>query len=94
MPAIQSIRGHMVSLLPMVASCNDLINRRNKLITEQCDGKSNSTKLDELIEETAAWLKTHEPMKPEGIARIKALKQSILDDIGRRKCGLILFRAI
>ena len=88
--AMRVLQSRMVSLLPMVASCNDLINRRNKLITEQCDGKSNSTKLDELIEETAAWLKTHEPMKPEGIARIKALKQSILDDIGRSKVWLDL----
>ena len=37
--AMRVLQSRMVSLLPMVASCNDLINRRNKLITEQCDGK-------------------------------------------------------
>lgn len=83
--AMRILQSRMVSLLPMVASCSDLINRRNKLIDEQCGGKSNSTKLDELIEKTSVWLQTHEPMKPDQVTRIRELRKSILADIESSK---------
>lgn len=83
--AMRVLQSRMVSLLPMVASCNDLINRRNKLIVEQCDGKSNSPKLDDLIKETMTWLQTYQPMQPDEITYVTKLKQAILDDLGRSK---------
>lgn len=83
--AMRILQSRMVSLLPMVASCSDLINQRNKLIAEQCNGKSNSTELDQLIEKTSAWLQTHEPMKPDEVTRVRELRKSILADIDRSK---------
>lgn len=83
--AMRILQSRMVSLLPMVASCSDLINQRNKLIAEQCDGKSNSTKLDQLIEKTSEWLQTHEPMKPDEVTKIRELRKSIIADIDRSK---------
>lgn len=83
--AMRILQSRMVSLLPMVASCSDLINQRNKLIAEQCNGKSNSTELDQLIDKTLEWLQTHEPMKPDEVTRIRELRKSIIANIHRSK---------
>ena len=40
--AMRILQSRMVALLPMVASCNDLINQRTKLIKEQLGGVSNN----------------------------------------------------
>ncbi len=83
--AMRTLQNRMVSLLPMVASCSDLVNQRNNLIRDERGGKSNSSKLDELIEKTTAWLQTCEPMQPNEISHIKNLKQSILEDLEHSK---------
>lgn len=83
--AMRILQSRMVALLPMVASCNDLINQRTKLIKEQLGGVSNNEKLDMLIKETISWLATNKPMKSDDLIRIRTLRESILNDISQSK---------
>lgn len=83
--AMRILQSRMVALLPMVASCNDLIRLRDRLIAETYQGNSNSDKLDHLINVTAEWLETQTAMDENDLTKMRTLRDAILEDMSQSK---------